>query len=376
MNVVEFSHRTDLRCQQSWEGSAMRGLFRPLFTIVLFLVVLVPRVHAAEWDEFVEFRDTVKAGTVPEAMGLQDKISVEPWTEADKAKLRQSLGLVYARAPGLFRLAASQGPIPLYRINLGSSFGGHGALWFSYITEGAVAHELTHVADAEHKIARSAEFRNLVEPRIAKTRSVMQQNGYADFAATDAHARKDLYSPIGLPSYYAAATIQETLAEFIRALVLVPGFTAPPEIERFLQTRLIDAVPETDPSVAYYRRGKFARLTGNYDTAFAELGKAIELDPGFAEAFIERGLVLKAGNQLENAIADFSSAIDLMSVFDWQLHVPLINRGESLAVNGQYEAALLDLKKAKELAPNARGLDASIAQVSWLAEMEKKRKSE
>jgi tetratricopeptide (TPR) repeat protein len=374
--MLVFLHRADLHCKQSKEGSAMRGVLRSFYTIILYLVVLVPQVHGAEWEKYVEFRDTVRAGTVPYALGLQNKISVQPWSDADKAMLRKQLDQVYSRAPGLFRLGASQGPIPLYRINLGSSFGGHGSLWFSYIAVGAVAHELTHVADAEHKIARSVDFRNLVEPRIAKTRSVMQQNGYSDYAAADADARKDLYYPVGLPSYYAAATIQETLAEYIRALVLVPDFTPPPEIAGFLQTRLIDASPELDPSVALYRRGKFARLQSDYKTAHSELSKAIELDPSFAEAFIERGLGFKATNQLEKAVSDFTNAIELMSAFDWQLHIPYINRGETLAISGQYEAALLDLLKAKDLAPNASGLDATIAQVSWLADMEKKRKAD
>ncbi|NOX41608.1 MAG: hypothetical protein GXP05_14190 [Alphaproteobacteria bacterium] len=354
----------------------MRGVLRSFCAIFLYLVVLVPQVHGAEWEKYVEFRDTVKAGTVPDALEIQGKISVQPWNETDKARLREYLDQVYSRAPGLFRLGASQGPIPLYRINLGASFGGHGSLWFSYISIGAVAHELTHVADAEHKIVRSAEFRNLVEPLIAETRSVMQQNGYSDYAATDAGARKDLYYPVGLPSYYAAATIQETLAEYIRAWVLAPDFVPPPEVASFLQAHLIDASPETDPSAAFYRRGKFARLQGDYNTSQSELSKAIELDPSFAEALIERGQVLKATNQLEKAIADFTNAIDLMSVFDWQLYLPYINRGETLAISGQYEAALADLMKAKELAPNASGLDTTIAQVLWLADMAKNRKAD
>jgi len=40
------------------------------------VMVMAPRDHAVEWDKFVEVRDTVKGGTVPEALGLQDKISV------------------------------------------------------------------------------------------------------------------------------------------------------------------------------------------------------------------------------------------------------------------------------------------------------------
>jgi hypothetical protein len=112
--------------------------------------------------------------------------------------------LVYAKAPGLFRRAAAQGPIPIYRINMGSSFGGHGALWLSYFGAPVVAHELTHVSDAERKIVRSEEFRNLVVPRITRVRDAMADAGYTDFFSEEAEQQDHLFNREGLPSFYAA----------------------------------------------------------------------------------------------------------------------------------------------------------------------------
>jgi len=133
-----------------------------LACVSLGLAFVTAPALASQLDSSTEFRDTVKPETVPAALARQGKISVQPWTDDEKSEMRGYLQIVFERVPGLFRLGSSQGPIPLYRIDLGSSFGGHGALWFSYMNVAVVAHELTHVADAEHKIARSQEFRSLV----------------------------------------------------------------------------------------------------------------------------------------------------------------------------------------------------------------------
>jgi len=330
--------------------------------------------QAEDWRRYVEFLDAVEPDTVSGALVRQGKISVQPWKASERAQVERYIEEVFRRVPGLFRLGASQGPIPFYRVNLGSSFGGHGALWLSYFSLGVVAHELTHVSDAEHKIARSAEFRRLVEPRIETLRAAMRENGHTDLGSSAANERKDLYIPLGFPSSYAASTIQETLAEYARARVMMGDFKPPPEIERFLQDRLFDATPDADPSIALYRRGKAARLNGDYRKARIQLSAAIEHDENFAEAYIERGQTLAAQRQLAQAIDDFTAAIALLSEYDWQSYLPYQHRGIAFATGGQYEKALQDLAEAKRLSPAAAGLDAAIRQIEFLLEMRNKRK--
>jgi len=194
----------------------------------------------------------------------------------------------------------------------------------------------------------------------------MSEYGYEDFGSSEAAERTDLHFAAGLPSFYAAATIQETLAEYARAAVLSSDFEAPSEIREFLQEHLFNATPDADPSIDLYRRGKALRLNGDYRTANTQLSSAIEHDEDFAEAYIERGRALGASNQLEKAIEDFTRALALMSEYDWQLYLPYQHRGIALAMGGNYDKALDDLLEAQRLSPNASGLATAIDQVKFM----------
>lgn len=350
----------------------MLRVIKVVLTAMFGTLCFVEAAQASGWEDYVEFRDTVKPGTVPEIYVRQGKITIQPWTADEKTEMRGYIQKVYDKAPGLFHIGAAQGPIPFYRVNIGSSFGGHGSLWLSYMNTSVIAHELTHVTDAQHKIVRSAEFRKLVEPRIKELRSVMQKNGFNDPTSAEAAKRTDLIFAAGLPSYYAAATIQETLAEYVRASVLDPKFKAPPEISAFLNTRLFNGTSQDDPSVTLYRQGKIARLKRDYKTAYGLLSRAIEIDENFAEAYVERGLTLKSANQVKLAIDDFTNAINAMSEFDWQIYIPYTERGMALAGRAKYDGALADLLEAKRLSPNPKKLDPSIAKVKQMIDLQKK----
>jgi len=343
-----------------------------VFCISLGFLGSAATAFAAEWERFVEFRDTVKPGTVPAVLARQGKIAVLPWTPDEKAQTQGYTEKVYKLLPGLFRMGASQGPIPFYRVDRVSSFGGHGSLWLGYMNSTVIAHELTHVADAEHKIVRSVQFRRLVEPRIKKLRAVMAENGYTDPASGEAAKRTDLIYPSGLPSFYSASTIQETLAEYVRASAMNKKFTIPPDIKAFLDQRLLRAEPVADPSVALYRQGKAARLSGDHKTAYAKLSDAIKGDVNFAESYIERGLTLMALRQNKLAADDFTRALGLMSEYDWQLYIPYYKRGLALATSGQYEKGYEDLLAAKRLAPDTPGLAKSIGQVKSMMDLQNK----
>ena len=339
--------------------------------VFLFMAQDVP---AAGWERYVEFRDTVKPDTVPMAYVRMGKISVQKWKADEKAKLVGDIKKVFARAPGVFRFGASQGPIPFYRITSAhNSYGGHGALWLSYFGVGVVSHEITHVADAEHKIVRSEEFRKLVEPRIRKLRALMRKNGIPDISSKEADKRKDLYLSVGLPSAYAAVTIQETLAEYVRAWVTNKSFRPPADIKKFLEKKLINATPRADPSVAQYRKGKAARLNRDYKEALLQLNSAIEHDNKFAEAYIERGLVFEASKQPDKAIEDFTRSIGLMSEYDWHAYKPYNYRGRINGRRGEYDKALKDFMEAKRLSPKAPGLDSAISTIKFMSKMKKRK---
>ena len=47
-----------------------------------------------------------------------------------------------------------------------------------------------------------------------------------------------------------------------------------------------------DAARAYHARGKAYKTRGNYNAAIEDFGQAIGLSPGFADAYVQRGVVL------------------------------------------------------------------------------------
>jgi tetratricopeptide (TPR) repeat protein len=79
------------------------------------------------------------------------------------------------------------------------------------------------------------------------------------------------------------------------------------------------------------------------------LTKAIELEPDFAEAYLNRGGLYFAKRLSGQAIADFTEAIELKPDFA----VAYCNRGVAFGGKGLYEQAIADSTKAIE--PRFRG---------------------
>jgi len=57
-------------------------------------------------------------------------------------------------------------------------------------------------------------------------------------------------------------------------------------------------------SKAYYGRGNIRQSQGEMDKAMAEFNRTIELNPRFAEAYINRGKLRYGRNDQEGAFAD------------------------------------------------------------------------
>lgn len=112
----------------------------------------------------------------------------------------------------------------------------------------------------------------------------------------------------------------------------------PPEVQRALQL--------FQQSVANAQRGKL-------DEAIQQLDEAIRLAPRFAEARVNRGVLLINRGRAEPAIADLTRAIEM------GLKTPAIyaQRGLSHAVKGDCAAAVADLDIALKAEPN---------QMQWL----------
>jgi tetratricopeptide (TPR) repeat protein len=101
-------------------------------------------------------------------------------------------------------------------------------------------------------------------------------------------------------------------------------------------------------AIVHNERGAQYLEKGQYDQAITEFTKAIELDPKFAWAYNNRGNAYAQGKgQLDQAISDFTKAIEL----DPKLAKAYNNRGGAYGDKGQYDQAISDCNKAIELNP-------------------------
>jgi tetratricopeptide (TPR) repeat protein len=110
-----------------------------------------------------------------------------------------------------------------------------------------------------------------------------------------------------------------------------------------------DRAIELDPGFAqaYYNRGTRCAALGWHERAIADFDRAIELDLRDAQAYSNRGTSYAALGWHERAIADFDRAIEL----DPRVAQAYFNRGTSYATLGQHERAIADFDRAIELDP-------------------------
>lgn len=73
----------------------------------------------------------------------------------------------------------------------------------------------------------------------------------------------------------------------------------------------LKSLPEPVDAHGFHDRGNRHSRIGSYELAIADYGKAIEMDPGFAEAHYNRGFSFYELGHYEEAITDLSRAIEL-----------------------------------------------------------------
>ncbi|WP_219898744.1 tetratricopeptide repeat protein, partial [Phormidesmis priestleyi] len=126
---------------------------------------------------------------------------------------------------------------------------------------------------------------------------------------------------------------------------------------------------------AYHLRGRIYAIHNNYDSAVADLTKAIELyqnkervdllsqfplanngiAPSFASPYYTRGVIYSARKEFDRAISDFTEALKLRQTLklppDENMYLIYFSRGSAYGSKGSNDQAISDLTQAINLAP-------------------------
>ena len=117
-----------------------------------------------------------------------------------------------------------------------------------------------------------------------------------------------------------------------------------------LATALFGPQEESSPAQAAYDRADEHYDNGEDEEAIAELSNAIDLDPGFDEAYYLRGVIYRGIDRIDLALADFTQAIRI-NPDNAKVHG---FRGKTKMEDGDLDGALKDLNEALRLKPRDR----------------------
>jgi tetratricopeptide (TPR) repeat protein len=107
----------------------------------------------------------------------------------------------------------------------------------------------------------------------------------------------------------------------------------------------------SSPGDISYNLGNVYLASGDYDRAIAAYDKALQLNPGDADAYNNRGTAYGHKGDHDRAIADYDQAIRLQP----DLAEAYNNRGIAFEAKGDHARALADYDKAIQLKPNNAG---------------------
>jgi tetratricopeptide (TPR) repeat protein len=110
-----------------------------------------------------------------------------------------------------------------------------------------------------------------------------------------------------------------------------------------------DGMPESVQEAVrtHLDHGRACLDTGKYDDAIADYDKAIALDPNYATAYSNRGIVYHKQSEFDRAIADFTKAIALNP----KDAAAYNNRGNAYKNKDDLDRAVADYDKAIKLNP-------------------------
>jgi len=102
---------------------------------------------------------------------------------------------------------------------------------------------------------------------------------------------------------------------------------------------------EKDQAQVYINQGVAWAEKGDFDNAIADFTKAIEINPNHAKAYNNRGLAYGGKQEYDSAISDFNKAIEINPAYAGAYN----NRGIAHYAKGEHDKAWEDVRKAQSL---------------------------
>ncbi|MDB6053066.1 MAG: lipoprotein NlpI, partial [Verrucomicrobiales bacterium] len=176
-------------------------------------------------------------------------------------------------------------------------------------------------------------------------------------------------------SYEKSLDNGKALADYVKAISLDPHYDAAyRSIKDFYSRkgsrdgfqREMDEAAKLNTNAAYfyfYEAGIYLRTLSKLKESVAQFSRSIQLNPGFAEAFFERGRAYSNLRDMDSAFKDFDHATRLDPT---QSHFH-VNRGEVLASKGKQEEAVAEYKLALRANPWNTAANADLQQIRSFA---------
>jgi curved DNA-binding protein CbpA len=171
--------------------------------------------------------------------------------------------------------------------------------------EPQVAGALRHLA--EIAIARPGDFAGLTPSAQAKTASQTMTQTVAEARAEASPLDIKVIQTVSVEPPRPAE--KQQMASVSADAILPVGVTPPAEADN-APAASVGPPLEIAPGDAkvFRERGIFAYRSGDLDGAIVEFDRAIQLDPKFSAAYIDRGIVLYRQQKFERAFADIAQA--------------------------------------------------------------------
>ena len=150
--------------------------------------------------------------------------------------------------------------------------------------------------------------------------------------------------------------IDQAIADFTKVIELIPKYLdLDNKISDSEKKKLGKTISDTRYAYAYLNRGRAYCKNGKFDEAISDFTKAIEIYPSLDAAYRERGIARRYRKDFDQAVADFTKIIESNTKegSDKPIHAEAyLDRGIAYREKGELDKAISDFNKALEINPD------------------------